>query len=307
MYDLIIIGAGPAGLSAGLYAGRFRLNTLILERVSAGGQIILSSTIENYPGFPAGISTTELIERFKKQTEDVGVKIEYSEVLEISLGKDQIYNIKTSEGSFDTRSVIIAAGAQSKRLGVEGEERFLGRGVSYCATCDGPLFKNKDVVVVGGGDRAIEEALFLSSYAAKVTIIHRRQELRASKILEEKARQNLKINFVLKSVIEKIIGSDRVEGVVIKNRETIAESILSCHGLFIFVGLVPDTQFLKNLLHLDESGFIITDENMASSKEGIFASGDCRKKGLYQVITACAEGAIATNSVHNYLMNKLGG
>ncbi len=303
MHDLIIIGAGPAGLSAGLYAGRFRLNTLILEKMSAGGQIILSSTIENYPGFPAGISTTELIERFKKQVEDVGVKIEYSEVREISSKAElpRIYNIKTSEGSFDTRSLIIAAGAQSKRLGAEGEEQFIGRGVSYCAVCDGPLFKNKDVIVVGGGDRAIEEALFLTSYAAKVTVIHRRQELRASKILEERARQNPKINFVLGSVVEKVIGSNRVEGAVIKNRETGAESVLSCDGLFIFVGLIPDTQFLKKFLHFDESGFIITDENLASSKEGIFACGDCRKKSLYQVITACAEGAIAANSAYKYV------
>lgn len=318
IYDLIIIGAGPAGLSAGLYAGRFRLNTLILEKMSAGGQIMLSSTIENYPGFPAGISTTELIDKFKKQVEEVGVKIEYSEVLEISEKSSsnrnfrelkaelpQIYTVRTSGGSFDARSLIIATGAQAKSLGVEGEERFIGRGVSYCATCDGPLFKNKDVIVVGGGDRAIEEAQFLSSYAAKVTVIHRRQELRASKILEERARQNSKINFILGSVIERIIGSNKVGEVIIKNVKTGRESAISCQGVFIFVGIIPNTQFLKNLLDIDEFGFIITDENLASSKKGIFAGGDCRKKSLYQVITACAEGATAANSAYKYLTSKI--
>ncbi len=317
MYDLVIIGAGSAGLTAGLYAGRFRLNTLILEKMSVGGQIILSSIIENYPGFPAGISTYELIDRFKKQVEDVGVKIEHSEVLEISekplpntncheskAELPRIYNIKTSDGFFDTKSLIIAAGAQAKRLGAEGEEKFIGRGVSYCATCDGPLFKNKDVVVAGGGDRAIEEAIFLSSYANKVTVVHRRQELRASKILEERARQNSKINFVLDNIIEKIVGRDRVEEVVVKNVKTGLENVIPCQGVFIFVGVIPNTRFLKNFLRIDELGFIITDEDLTTSRDGIFAGGDCRKKSLYQVITACAEGAIAANSAYKYVSHQ---
>ncbi|MDD2752253.1 MAG: thioredoxin-disulfide reductase [Candidatus Omnitrophica bacterium] len=305
-YDLIIIGAGPAGLTAGLYAGRFRLKALILEKMTVGGQIILSSTIENYPGFPGSIATFELIEKISQQVKEVGINIENAEVLEIIPSKElpiPVYNIKTQDNSYQARSVIIASGAQSRRLGVEGEEKFIGRGVSYCGTCDGPLFKNKDIILVGGGDRAIEEALFLSSYARKVTVVHRRQQLRASKILEEKARLNQKINFLLDSVIEKIIGKDRVEEVQIKNVATGALSTVCCQGVFIFVGISPNTNFLRNLLQIDDSGFIITNQNSQTSLQGIFACGDCLKKSLYQVINACGEGAVAADSAHKYLLN----
>lgn len=307
MRDLIIIGAGPAGLTAGLYAGRFRLNTLIVERMSPGGQIILSSIIENYPGFPGGISTQELMERFKKQVEELEIKIEMEEVLEIDQSfklKTPLYNIKTKDNAYETRSIIIASGAESKKLGVPGEDKFLGRGVSYCGTCDGPLFKHKEVVVVGGGDRAIEEAIFLSGYASKVSIIHRRDELRASRILEEKAMQDSKINFVLESIVEEISGKDKVEEIKVKNVKTNSLTQLACQGVFIFVGIRPNTAFLKNLLELDEGGFIITDQEMQTSQEGVFACGDCRKKSLYQVITACAEGAVAADSVHKYLLKQ---
>ncbi|MDD5595008.1 MAG: thioredoxin-disulfide reductase [Candidatus Omnitrophica bacterium] len=307
VYDLVIIGAGPAGLTAGLYAGRFRLKALILEKMSVGGQIILSSTIENFPGFPGEIATYELIEKISQQVKQVDVSIENSEVLEIIPSKqlpEPIYNIKSSLGDYQARSIIIASGAQSKRLGVEGEEKLIGRGVSYCGTCDGPLFKNKEIIVVGGGDRAIEEALFLSGYARKVTVVHRRQQLRASKILEEKARLNPKINFVLDSVIEKITGTDRVNGVQIKNVASGALNTLSCEGIFIFVGIIPNTNFLRNLLQIDDSGFIITNQNLETSLPGIFASGDCLKKSLYQVVNACGEGAVAADAVHKYLLNR---
>ena len=305
MHDLIIIGAGPAGLTAGLYAGRYRLNTLILEKLMPGGQIILSSVIENFPGFPGGISTQELVDKFKKQVDELGVEIEAEEVTEIVPNfklKTPIYNVKTKDKAYETKCVIIATGAQPKKLGVPQEDEFIGKGVSYCGTCDGPLFKNKDVAVVGGGDRAIEEAIFLSSYAKEVFLIHRRSEWRASKILEEKARQNPKIKFVLESVIEEIIGESKVEAVKIKNVKTDASKIFSCQGIFIFVGIQPNTDFLKNQLRLDEQGFIITDENLKTSCEGIFACGDCRKKSLYQVVTACAEGAMAAASVQRYLL-----
>lgn len=307
MYDVIIIGAGPAGLTAALYAGRFRLNALILEKMSVGGQIVFSSSIENFPGFPGGISTQELIDKFKKQVDEVGVKIEPEEVLEIDQSfklETPLYNVKAPDRSYEAKSIIVATGAQGKRLGIEGEDKFIGRGVSYCATCDGPLFRDKDVVVIGGGDRAIEEAIFLAGYAKRVTIIHRRQELRASKILEEKTRQSPKINFILDSVIEKITGLNRVESVKIKNIKTDSISNLSCQGVFIFVGIQPNTAFLKNLLQMDELGFIITDQDMKSSCEGIFACGDCRKKSLYQVVNACAEGAVAANSAHKYLSTR---
>ena len=305
MYDLIIIGAGPAGLTAGLYAGRYRLNTLILEKMSLGGQIIFSPTIENFPGFPGGISTQELVERFKKQIDELGINIEIEEVQEIapaSKSKTFIYNIKTKNKTYETKSIIIASGAQPKKLDIEGEARLIGRGVSYCATCDGPLFRDKEIVVVGGGDRAIEEAIFLSSYAKRVFLTHRRSQLRASRILIEKAKINPKIDFVLDSTVEEIVGSDKVEAVKIKNLKTDSTSVLLCQGVFIFVGIKANTDFLKNQLDLDESGFIITDEDLKTSKDGIFACGDCRKKSLYQVITACSEGALAAASTQRYLL-----
>jgi thioredoxin reductase (NADPH) len=303
MYDLIIIGAGPAGLVAGIYAGRFRLNTLILEKMSPGGQIILSPEIENFPGFPTRISTEELVGRFKKQVDDLGIKIETGEVQEI-IPDAKLYRIKTQENTYEAKTVIISSGAQAKRLGVKGEEELISRGVSYCGTCDGPLFKNKEIAVIGGGDRAIEEAIFLSSYASRVFLIHRRSALRASRILEEKAKNNPKINFVLDSIVEEISGGSKVEAVKIKNVKTNSLKLLSCSGVFIYVGIKPNTDFLKNLLEIDEEGFIITDEKMQASRTGIFACGDCRKKSLYQVITACADGATAADAAHKYLLNQ---
>lgn len=305
MHDLIIIGAGPAGLTAGLYAGRYRLNTLIFERMSVGGQIILSPDIENYPGFPQGIATGELIEKFRKQVAAVGVPVEMQEILEISpVGKHMpvIYTVRTHEKIYEAKSIIIACGAQPKKLGVKGEEKLIGRGVSYCGTCDGPLFKNKEIVVVGGGDRALEEALFLSGYASKVTLVHRRQELRASEILVEKADKNPKISFILDTVIEEIGGQHKVDSIKLRNLKTGSVDTLAAGGIFIFVGILPNTQFLKNLIPMDESGFIHTDSHMKTALTGIFACGDCCKKELYQVISACAEGAEAAFSAHKYLL-----
>jgi len=293
-------------LTAALYAGRYRLNTLILEKMSVGGQIVFSPTIENFPGFPGGITTQELMDRFKKQIDEVGINIELEEVKEIipvsSRTDTPIYNVKIKDKTYTTKSIIIATGAQPKKLGVKGENRLAGRGVSYCGTCDGPLFKNKEIVVVGGGDRALEETIFLSSYAKKVTLLHRREEFRASKILVEKIKTNPRINFVLDSVVEEISGQDKVEKVLIKNVKTNSSSLLPCQGVFIFVGIKPDTDFLKNQLEMDDTGFIITAEDLKTSKSGIFACGDCRKKSLYQVVTACAEGALAASSVQKYLL-----
>lgn len=305
MHDLIILGAGPAGLTAGLYAGRFRMHSVILEKISIGGQIITSPTIDNFPGFPGGIPTHELIEKLKKQADDVGVTIIMEEALEITQGGDTeniFYKVRTHDKTFEARALIIASGAQSKRLGVNGEERLIGRGVSYCGTCDAPLFKNKEVAIVGGGDRAIEEAIFLTSYAKKVTIVHRRQEFRASKILEEKALSNHKISFILDSVIEEIMGQNRVESIRLKNLKANHETVLNCDGVFIFVGIRPNTNFVKHLLNLNEAGFIITHQDLRTSKAGIFACGDCLEKSLYQVINACADGAVAADSAYKYLL-----
>jgi len=307
MHDLIIIGAGPAGLTAALYAGRFRLTTLIFEKMAPGGQIILSSRIENFPGFPGGISTEELVERFKSQIDELGLHIENDEVQEILPSvklEVPLFRVRAQGSWYEAKSIIIATGAQPKRLGVEGEERLTGRGISYCATCDGPLFKDKEVVVVGGGDKAIEEALFLTTYAKKVTVVHRRQQLRATRILQEKALSNPKICFILESVVEAVLGKERVEGVKIRNVSTKAVIELACQGGFVFVGIIPDTQFLKNQLQTDDLGFIITDHAMKTSQGGIFACGDCRSKSLYQVVSACGEGAVAADSAHKYLLNE---
>lgn len=302
IYDLIIIGGGPAGLTAALYAGRARLKTLLLEKISLGGQIILTGTIENFPGFTGGVSTQELISSMHKQIEELNVEIKIDEAVKIDYGP----NIKlfASEGEYLAKALIIASGALPKQLGIEGENRFLGRGVSYCGTCDAPLFKDKDIVVIGGGDRAVEEALYLSSYAKKISLVHRRGVLRASKILEERVRENPKIDLVLDTIVEEVTGKDKVEGVRLKNLKSNSVSNLSCQGVFIFVGIKPNTAYLNNLLKTDKSGFIITDQELKSSCEGIFACGDCRKKSLYQVITACAEGATAADSAYKYLLTR---
>lgn len=304
MHDLVIIGAGPAGLTAGLYAGRYRLNTVILEKMSVGGQILLSPKIENFPGFPGGVSPTELIEKIKEQIKELGVDIEMEEVTKVCLdlqAKEPAFEIITRNKTYQARSVILAIGARPKRLGVTGEDRLTGKGISYCATCDGPLFKDKDVVVIGGGDKALEEAIFLADYAKKVTVIHRRNQLRACAILQEKAHSNPRIVFLLESIAEEVKGREMVEAVSVKNISTNIMSNLTCQGVFIFVGIKPETDFLKDLLKLDELGFIITDQELKTSQRGAFACGDCSRKSLYQVVTACSDGAIAAASAHNYL------
>jgi thioredoxin reductase (NADPH) len=306
MYDVIIIGAGPGGLTAGLYAGRFRMKTLILEKISVGGKITMTSTIENYPGFPGGVSTVELIQKMEEQAKEAGAQIETAGVSGIELdssGKHNLYTVKTEDKSFQAKSVIIASGAHWKRLGVPGEEKFVGRGVSFCATCDAPFFRDKEVVVVGGGDKAIEEAIFLTAYASKVTVIHRRKELRAAEILQEKAKTNPKIVFVLDSVVEEISGENKVAAVKVKNVLSGSSSTIFCGGVFVFVGITPSAEFIKKQLTCDEAGFIITDDKMKCSLDGIFACGDCRSKNLYQVITACGEAAVAATSAHNYLLH----
>jgi thioredoxin reductase (NADPH) len=306
MYDVVIIGAGPGGLTAGLYSGRYRMKTLILEKIAIGGQITMSATIENYPGFSGGISTSELVQKMEEQAKEAGAEIESAEVISVEsdpANAPYVHTIKTADKIFNAKTVIVASGAHWKRLGVPGEEKLIGRGVSFCATCDAPFFKNKEIIVVGGGDKAIEEAIFLTSYAAKVTIIHRRKELRATEILQEKAKANPKINFVLDSVVEEISGENKVAAVKVKNVLTGSMTTIACQGVFVFVGIIPSTDFLKKQLATDNTGFIITDDKMKSSIEGIFACGDCRSKDLYQVITACGEAAQAAFAAHNYLLH----
>lgn len=300
MYDLIIIGAGPAGLTAGLYAGRARLNTLIFEKLSCGGQILLTETIENYPGFPAGVSTSRLIADIEKQVKDLGVAIISEEATKLEKS-GSFWRIKCGESQYDAAAVIIAAGSAPKTLDVEGEKLLTGKGVSYCATCDGPLFRNKIVAVVGGGDTAVEEALYLTRFATKVFLIHRRGSLRAAEILAQRLRQNKKIEPRWDSAVKAIIGKNKVEGLIVKDARGLREEALSCDGVFIYVGRSPATEFLGGLVKLDEHGHILTDEAMRTNLEGLFAAGDCRKKVLRQVVTACADGAVAAYGAEQYL------
>nr|MBU1328070.1 thioredoxin-disulfide reductase [Candidatus Omnitrophota bacterium] len=302
-YDVIIIGGGPSGLTAGIYASRARLKTLLIESVSIPCQAVTTDHIENYPGFPDGVNGFELIEKFKVQAMKFGTEFVSDEVKDIKESKPG-WQIVTEDKTYTALSVIIATGASPKRLDVPGEDKFRGRGVSYCGTCDGALFKDKEVVVVGGGDTALEEAIFLTRFAKKVTVIHRRNALRGTKILQERAAANKKIEFIWDSVVSEIVGANKVTGVKIKNVKTNAGTDFSCGGVFIFVGYAPNTDFLKNELSRDESGYVIVDDNCLTSKPGIFACGDCRKKLLKQVVTACGDGAIAAFSCQHYLESK---
>ena len=300
-YDLIIIGAGPAGLTAALYAGRSRLKTMILEKSLVGGRILMSEVIENFPGFPGGITTVELIKRMEEQIKELGIKIELEEVSGFE-PKSKI--VKTHSAEYKARSIIIATGAKPRKLGVEGEDKFIGRGVSYCATCDAPFFKEKVVLVAGGGNTVAEEALYLSRFASRVHIVHRRNELRASAILQERLKENKKIHFILNSVITQICGTNKVESIKIKHTESQKEQVLPIDGVFIYIGYVPETEFIQHSLKLDESRFIVTDPELRTSEAGVFACGDCRSKSLYQVITACADGAIAVDSAYKFIASK---
>lgn len=313
-YDVIIIGGGPAGLTAGLYTARARLKTLLLEKIAPGGQAAIATTIENYPGFPEGIEGIDLMNRTREQAEKYGLEIKSGEVVKVSLSSEDERSgsplekkiVKTSE-EYKAIALIVATGTKPRKLGVPGEERLIGRGVSYCATCDGPLFKNRKVVVVGGGDTAVEEALFLSRFAEKTTLIHRRDELRATKIIQERAISNPKMEFVWKSIVTEVLGEAEVKGVRVRNLETGKDLILDAKGIFVCIGTVPNTRFLRDIVEMDDKGFIITDENMETSIKGIYACGDVRKKLLRQVVTACGEGATAGFAAGQYVGKWKGG
>jgi thioredoxin reductase (NADPH) len=304
IYDAIIVGGGPAGLTAGIYLGRARMSTLLIEKALPGGQAILTEIIENYPGFPLGITGPELMQKMEEQAVGFGLKIEYGEVAEVNIkeGKEnKVKMVKINNQEYKTLAIILASGAEASKLEVPGEEELRGRGVSYCATCDAPFFKNQKIVVVGGGDTAIEEALYLTKFVREVTIIHRRDRLRATKILQERVFANKKINFTWDSVATKILGKEKVEGVLIQNKKTGEEKEIFCQGVFVFVGNVPNSKFLNEIIKLDKKGYILTDNNMMTSQEGIYACGDVRKKLLRQVVTACGEGATAAFAAQKYI------
>ena len=302
IYDVIIVGGGPSGMSAAIYASRARLKTLLIEKAGCGGQIAITDHLENYPGFEEGINGFDLAMKMEKQARTFGCEIAYGEVSFIET-EDAIKKVILSDKKeYFTKTIIIASGANFRKLGVEGEQEFIGKGVSYCATCDGPFFRNKEIAVVGGGDSALQEALYLTKFATKVNLIHRRDQFRAAKILQEKVFAESKINIIFDSVVEKISGNLSVEQVILKNVKNNISSPLSVNGVFVFVGWLPNTKYLENTkIKLNEAGYIVTDDNMNTSIEGIFACGDVRQKILRQVVTAAGDGAIAAISAQHFI------
>jgi len=303
-YDVVIIGGGPAGLTAGMYAARADLQTLALEGGSTVSQITVTDLIENYPGIPDGIIGSDLVDRLKTQAVRFGLKTASGDVTAVTKkrwGETDGWEIAAGDMRYGTLSVIIATGANWRRLGATGEERFIGKGVSFCATCDGPFYRNREVAVVGGGDTAIQEALYLTRFAKKVTVIHRRDRLRATAILQKRAFANEKIAFAWNSVVESIEGLDLVQGIKLKDVTTGATRELAANGVFIFVGLTPNTAPFRELVAADQGGYITVDANMQTSVPGIFACGDCIAKRLRQVVTACGDGATAAFSAQLYV------
>lgn len=301
-YDVIIVGGGPAGMTAGLYAGRGRFKTLLLEKLITGGQVMTTEHVDNYPGFPEGVAGFELSQRMREQAERFGVEIRSAEVTGLKPGNP--FHTIVLEGGEEIvgRAIIIASGAQPRRAGFPGEVEFTGKGVGYCATCDGALYRDETIAVVGGGDTALQDAVFLTRFAKKVYLIHRRDQFRGAKLYQEKVFANDKIEVIFDTVVTRILGDKTVTGLAIKNVKTGQEAHLDVTGVFVFVGIQPITGWLSpGLLDQDEFGFIRTDEHMATNIPGIFAAGDVRVKLLRQITTAVGDGAVAAFAAEKYL------
>ncbi|MDR1087417.1 MAG: thioredoxin-disulfide reductase [Endomicrobium sp.] len=300
IYDVVIVGGGPAGLSAAIYSSRARLKTLLIEKNGCGGQMTVTDLLENYPGFNDGINGFDLSVKLENQARDFGTEIVYDEVTEIKSGK--VKEVVTTNSAYEAKTVIIAAGTRVKEMGIPGEAKFKGKGVSFCATCDAPFYKEKKVLVIGGGDSAIQEAIYLAKFAKEVTILHRRNELKATKILQERMLSYPNISVMCNTVPKEIIGKECIEEILVTDLKTNRNKSLKVDGAFVFIGLVPNALFLADV-NLDEQGYIITDENMHTSVDGIFACGDIRQKHLRQVITAASDGAQAAVSAGHYIDN----
>jgi thioredoxin reductase (NADPH) len=298
--NVIIIGSGPAGLTAAIYAARANLKPLVFTGNEIGGQVSITNEVENYPGFPEGLTGPELVEKFQKQAERFGARIEYAEVTEVDF-EVQPFRVKTYDNEYQAKAIVIATGASPRKLGVPGEAEFTGRGVSYCATCDGFFFRDKEIAVVGGGDSALEESVFLTKFASRVRIIHRRDELRAGYTLQERAKRNQKIEFVWDTVVTEINGNGAVESVQIKNVKTGEASALKADGVFIYIGHYPNSHLFKDKLEMDEHGYLITDRNTRTSVPGVFAAGEIADPVFRQVVSSAGEGCKAAIQVERYL------
>ncbi len=300
MYDLAIIGGGPGGLTAGMYGGRANLKTIVIDYGLPGGQMQNTLEIENYPGVRQ-TSGPELSEQFHQHMLDFGAEWRQARVVSVNLD-NEVKVITLDDGTeVEAKALILATGAQPRKLGIPGEAELAGRGVSYCATCDGAFFRNRHVVVVGGGDSAVEEGIFLTRFASEVTIIHRRDQLRAAPILQERAFANDKIKFIWDSNVEEISGDNRVTKVKVRNNKTDAVSLVEADGVFIYIGLLPSTDFLKDTNLLNEEGYIVTKSDMTTNIPGVFAVGDVRETYLRQIVTAAGDGAVAAMSAYHYL------
>lgn len=301
IYDTIIIGGGPAGLSAGLYAARSRMKTLLIERAKYGGQATTTDELENYPGSIEECTGTTLSERMRKQAEEFGTEFAKDEIVEVELSGDMKV-VKGRKETYQAKTIIVATGATPRLSGFKNELELRGKGVSYCATCDADFFTDLDIAVIGGGDSAITEAIYLTKFAEHVTVVHRRDALRAAKSLQEKAFANPKIDFIWNSTVEEALGDEILEGLVLKNRETGETSELKVDGCFVFVGYDPISKLFEGQIEM-ENGYIVTDDDMKTNLPGVFAAGDIRKKLLRQVITAAADGAIAATAAEHYIEN----
>ena len=299
-YDLIIAGGGPAGLTAGLYAARSRMRVLLIEKMAPGGQAATTFHIENYPGFPDGIAGPDLAQAMETQARKFGLEVAFGEVKALA-SREPFWELEYEDKKLVAKGIIIATGVESKKLGIPGEETLRGRGVSYCGTCDGPFFKGQEIGVIGGGDSAVDEALYLTRFASRVYLIHRRRSLRAEKILQERAFQNPKIEILWDTIVTKVLGETGVEGLEIMDLRSKDCRTLPLSGVFFYVGLLAKTEFLKGIVSLDEQGYVMTDDNMATSARGVFAAGDVRRKILRQVATAVGDGAAAAFAAERYI------
>lgn len=303
IYDTIIIGGGPGGYTAALYCARAGMDTLILEKLSAGGQMALTSQIDNYPGFEEGIDGFELGEKMQQGAERFGAKTELAEVESVKLAGD-VKEVVTSEGTFYGRTVVIATGATPRALGIADEEKLVGRGVNYCAACDGMFYKGKTVAVIGGGNSAAGDALLLSKICEKVILVHRRDTLRAEKIYHTPLKNAKNVEFCWNSTVEAFLYKDKVTGIRVKNKKTGEEKTIACDGVFVSVGRVPATELFRGQVEMDKSGYIVADETTRTSLPGVFAVGDVRTKAMRQVITAAADGAVASHFVEEFLAGQ---
>lgn len=299
-YDLVIIGGGPAGLTAGLYASRARLNTVLIESISPGGQVLTTDWIENYPGYPEGISGSDLVDKMAEQARGFDLDIEINDVVSLDL-TDTVKTVTLSDRAITAYAIIIATGASPKKLGVPGEDIFFGRGISSCATCDGPFYKDGILAAVGGGDTAVQESLYLTKFAKKVYLIHRRDQLRAEAILQERVFSNEKIEIVWDSVLSRVDGLSNVEEITYTNVKTGEEKALTVDGCFIWIGIQPNTGFLPDTVRVDAYGFIEAEADMRTSVPGVYVAGDARNTPLRQIATAVGDAAIAASSAEHYI------